>query len=131
DDLVSLDALNRAFAHYVEQTYHTRPHSSLEGLSPLERFLKDQERLRLLSQEQVERAFLHEQERRVAGDATLSLQGVRFEAPGRFIGQRVRVLFRPNDLRQAWIEQSDGSLCAVVPVRPVDNAGLPRNQRQS
>ena len=129
DDLVSLDALNRRFAEYIEGVYHNRPHASLDGQSPMARFLADQEHLRFLPADRVEQAFLHEVERRVAKDATMSVDRAIFEAPQAFVGQKVRLLFRSGDLSQAWIRQSDGALIAVMPVRPVDNARIPRRKR--
>jgi putative transposase len=130
DDLVSLEALNQRLAHYLEQTYNNRPHSALDGKTPMERFLSDQEMIHFASKERVERAFLHEEERRVSNDATLSLRRVIFEVPQVSIGQRVRVLFRPEDLSQAWLVQEDGSHLPIAPVRLADNARIPRRRRQ-
>lgn len=129
DDLVSLDALNRRFAEYVEQVYNSRPHGSLEGKSPMERFLADQEHLRFLPEQRVGQAFLHEVERRVAKDATVSLLGAVFELPQVFVGQKVRLLFHAGGLEQAWVLRPDGSTVPVRQVRPVDNARIPRSKR--
>ncbi|MCL6560911.1 MAG: DDE-type integrase/transposase/recombinase, partial [Firmicutes bacterium] len=60
-EVCSLEDLNARFLAYVEGTYNLRPHASLEGLSPLERYLKDKDRLRFVtSSESLERVFLHE-----------------------------------------------------------------------
>ncbi len=126
--LASLAALNQRLAAYIEGVYHQRPHSSLEGASPMERFLADADRLRSLSPERLERAFLRENERRVAKDATVSLDGVAFEVPQPFVGQRVFLLHRSGDLSRAWLRQADGSLCEILPVRPVDNSRIPRRR---
>jgi putative transposase len=129
DDLASLEALNQRLAHYLEHVYNNRPHSALDGRAPMERFLSDQEMIRVASKERVERAFLHEEERRVANDATISLKCSVFEVPQVCIGQRVRVLFRPEDLSQAWLLQEDGTHLPIAPVRPLDNAHIPRRRR--
>lgn len=130
DDLLSLEALNQRLAYYLEHVYNNRPHSALDGQTPMERFLSDQETIRIASKERIERAFLHEEERRVANDATISLRRTIFEVPQLCIGQRVRILYRPEDLSQAWLLQEDGSRLPIAPVRPLDNAHIPRQRRQ-
>lgn len=122
DDLVSMEALNQRFADYLEHTYHNRPHSSLGGQTPMQRFLADQELLRFVSRERVDRAFLHEEERRVGKDATISVARVVFEVPQVYVGRRVHVLFRPDDLSTVWLREDNGSLLPVTPVRLTDNA---------
>ena len=47
DDLASLEALNQRLAHYLKHVYNNRPHSALDGQAPMERFLSDQEMVRV------------------------------------------------------------------------------------
>lgn len=129
DDLVSMEALNQRFTDYLEHTYHNRPHSSLNGQTPMQRFLADQELLRFISPERVERAFLHEEERRVGKDATISLARIIFEVPQIYVGRRVHVLFRPEDLSVAWLREDNGALLPIKPVCLTDNAVIYRRRQ--
>lgn len=130
EELASEETLSKALATYVEGTYNHRPHRSLDGKSPMERFLADEEHIRLLSDDRLEQAFLHETHRRVGKDATLSLDNVVFEAPQHFIDQRVRLRYSPYDPEQIWIENDDGQLIPIRPVRAADNAFIPRRRRE-
>lgn len=129
DDLVSMDALNQRFADYIENIYNNRTHSSLNGQTPIQRFLADQDLLRFASTEQVEHAFLHEVERRVNNDATISIDCIAFEVPQIYIGQRIPVLFRSEDLSIAWIRENDGTLLPIKPVSLTDNAMIYRRRK--
>lgn len=130
EDLASENALSRALHAYVEGTYNIRPHRSLDGASPMQRYLADEEHLRQLSTQQLEQAFLHETYRRVGKDSTLSLEGTVFEVPPRFVDQRVHLRYSPHQPEQAWIEDEDGQLFAIHPVRPTDNAFIPRRRQE-
>lgn len=128
-EIHSLDELNRLLESYIEGEYHRRPHSSLGGLSPMERYLKDKERIRVIDPEECERAFLHEVRRTVSKDATILLDRKLFEVPQIFVGRRVRVLYRSGESSEAFVDPGDGSdLVRVLPLRPEDNSRIPRSQ---
>ena len=126
----SLEELNARFLEYAESVYNHRPHSSLEGLSPMERYFKDQERLKFVeSTEQLERVFLHEAARKVKKDATISVLNRVFEVPQPFIGQSIKVRFDPEDLSKVFVQTGEPPvLTPVYPVRPVDNSRVVRQQ---
>lgn len=127
-EIHSLEELNTRFLAYAESVYNQKPHSSLDGLSPMERYLKDQERLSFVkSAEQLEKVFLHEAVRKVKKDATISILNRVFEVPQPLIGQSIKVRFDPEDLLKAFVQTGEG-LTPVYPVRPVDNSKIIRKQ---
>jgi len=129
-EIHSLDDLNRKFSTYAESTYNVRPHSSLNGLSPLDRYLQDKERLRFItSPEKLSQVFLYETVRRVKKDATIALLNQVYEVPQGLIGQSVTVRYDPEDLTKTLVK-TEGGLVAVYPVRPVDNSRIIRKQNQ-
>ena len=67
-DYHSLEALNGSLHAYV-QKYNQTVHSSLQGKSPQDRFFSEPEQIRRLSQEEIEKDFLLEVERRVSADS--------------------------------------------------------------
>lgn len=114
---------------YVEGTYHRRPHSSLSGQSPMDRFLQDQELLRFLDHARLGRAFLHELKRRVSKDATISLGHVVYEVPQIYCGQQVDLLFSPHEATHVYLKPPhQDQLLRIEPVRAVDNSRIPRKQ---
>lgn len=131
-EICSLEDLNARFLAYVEGTYNLRPHAALEGLSPLERYLKDKDRLRFVtSPESLERVFLHEVIRKVKKDATIALSNRVYEVPQALIGQSVKVRFDPEDPSKAFVQAGEPpSFVAVYPVRAVDNSKIIRRQNQ-
>lgn len=132
EEIHSLDDLNAKFFHYVDTVYNLRTHSSLQGLSPLERYLKDQERFKFVSSlEWLEDIFLREAVRKVNKDATISLLKQVYEVPQALIGHSVTVRYDPEDLSKVYLKEGDSTvLTTVYPVKPLDNARIIRRQNE-
>jgi putative transposase len=120
---LTLDFLNRATQAWVEVEYNRTDHSETSE-PPLDRFTKgpsvsrpspDVDRLRCAFRLQTTRS-----QRR--SDGTVSLEGVRFEIPGRFrnLG-RLTIQYARWDLRSVHlVDERDGTLLA--PIYPLDRA---------
>jgi transposase InsO family protein len=93
-DLSSLEALNRQFTHWVEEPYNAQVHSVL-GMTPLDRFALDRNRVRFLPPNEAnDELFFVEEDRHVRADNTFSFQAVRFEAPRHLPERTVQVRFQ-------------------------------------
>ena len=80
-DLSSLEALNRQFAHWVENDYNAVPHDAI-GMKPIDRFGIDLSRVRFLPpSEHNDELFFAEAVRKVKKDNTFSFLGRRYETP--------------------------------------------------
>ena len=80
-DLSSSESLNRQFTLWVEEQYNAQLHSVL-GMSPLDRFALDRNRIHFLPPNEAnDELFFFEEDRHVRADNTFSFQAVRFEAP--------------------------------------------------
>jgi len=130
--LNSLAELNTRFQNYAESCYNLKPHSSLNGLSPMERYLKDKSCFRFVSsKELLEQIFLHEITRRVNNDATIVLFKKVYEVPQHLIGQLVTVRFDPDDLTKVFLKTGEPPvLVPVYPVQMIDNSKIVRKQNQ-
>ncbi|MCL1921571.1 MAG: DDE-type integrase/transposase/recombinase [Kiritimatiellaeota bacterium] len=96
-DLSSLDALNRAFTHWVEEHYNAQPHSIL-GMSPLERFALDRNRIRFLQPNETnDELFFVEEERHVRADNTFFFRASRYEAPRHLPERKIQIRHRRGD----------------------------------
>ena len=105
-----LEQLNRQLWHWIENVYHRRAHTALQGKTPLERFA----RVRLRALPQNWQALFYERiSRRVRLDATVSLEGQLWEVPVHLRGRAIELRRDPFDPAriEVWCQ---GSLCGVA-----------------
>ncbi len=124
---LTLERLNAATQAWVELEYHRAVHREL-GCSPLERYLAGPEVGRPSpSSEELRRAFRAEVDRtQRRSDGTLSLEGRRFEVPGRYRHlTRLRVRYARWDLGAVDLVDPHTQ---VHPLRPLP-AGQGRQRR--
>ena len=89
----SLVELNDMFIRWVEDTYHTREHSTL-GMKPIDRFGLDLHLTRLLQHSEFNAELFHlETTRKVRIDNTFSFQTVQYEAPRDLRGKSVTLRY--------------------------------------
>ena len=127
-DLSSLEALNRQFAHWVEEQYNAQIHSVL-GMSPLDRFALDRNRVRFLPPyEANDELFFVEEERHVRADNTFSFQAVRFEAPRHLPERTIQVRFeRKAPTRRVIAYYKGERMGEARPLDPIANDRPPRH----
>ena len=86
----SLHDVNAALLAFLDADYHVRPHASLMGEAPIKRFHAGLKALpRPRSARELATALEVTMTRRVAGDATFSIDGKLFEVQGRHLAGRV------------------------------------------
>jgi putative transposase len=96
-DLASLEALNRQFTQWVEESYNAQVHSVL-GMAPLDRFALDRSRVRFLPPNEAnDELFFVEEDRQVRTDNTFSFKSLRFEAPRHLPDRTIQVRFQRRD----------------------------------
>jgi len=125
--VTDLDHFNRLLFAWIEGEYHQRPHRGIDKEAPLDRWMRLSEGIRQLPGDlDVEQLFLEEATRRVGKDGTLSLKGKAFEAGPRFIGQKVKVLFDPFDLRKLLLIDHEDRREIIYPVNLAGNRYVSR-----
>lgn len=128
---LSLDFLNRASQAWVELEYNRATHSEI-GTSPLKRLLDETSVARPCPENNaLKLAFCLEETRsQRISDGTLSIGGVRFEAPARVRHvPRLRVRYQSWDLSVAYlVDPRDGSL--IDAIYPQDKARNARGFRR-
>jgi putative transposase len=118
-------ALELRLRHYTDEVYAHRPHESLGGDSPWQRFTGDPKRLRFPEDKRaLARQFEIWLERRVSTDHVVSVNGVAYEVPRGHAGRKV-------DLRRRLIDGGIGLLHEgeVIELHPVDLASNARARR--
>lgn len=91
-DFHTLEELRGSLPAYVG-SYNQRPHSSLKGISPQERFFQEPELTSRLPDEQIESSFLLEIERRVSADSVIVTDQAEYEVDYRFAKQRITLRY--------------------------------------
>lgn len=125
-DFHSLDELRGNLLAYV-QRYNQSPHSSLNGFSPQDRFFSEPERIRRLSDEDIQKHFLLEIERRVSIDCVISIDQVAYEVDYRFAKQRIRLRYSP-DMTSIFIVEHDGTFTPIRLLNKHENAFIKREK---
>lgn len=125
-DFHSLDELRGNLLAYV-QRYNQTPHSSLKGSSPQDRFFFEPERIRRLSDEDIQKHFLLEIERRVSIDSVITIDQVEYEVDCRFAKQRVRLRYSP-DMTAIFIVEPDGTFTPIRLLNKHENAFVKREK---
>ena len=98
-NLTTLTELNESLWAWLECVYHQHEHSETKQ-TPLARYTAGLERVRHADPETVRRAFLWREKRKVRKDATLSLQGNRYQVEPQWAGRTLELRFDPFDLSQ-------------------------------
>lgn len=128
---LTLEFLNRATQAWVELEYNRATHSEI-GTSPLQRLLDETSVARPCPEtNRLKLAFCLEETRsQRRSDGTLSIGGVRFEAPARVRHiPRLRIRYRSWDLSVAYlVDPKDGSL--IDTMYPQDKAANAKGLRR-
>ena len=98
-DITTLSALNESLWAWLECLYHQRVHTETQQ-TPLARYSAGLDQVRPVDPETLRRAFLWREKRKVKRDATLSLQGNRYQVDPRWAGRTLELRFGPFDLSQ-------------------------------
>lgn len=99
-ELKNIDDLNQRFFRWLDEDYQRKPHSSLNGLSPLDIFMSQVSRVRIISDPTtVKEKFLLRINRTVAHDATFTINNILFETDQRFASSRIEVRYDPEWLK--------------------------------
>lgn len=123
-------ALELRLGHYAHEIYNQRPHESLGGDSPAQRFQTDPRPLRFpQSDAELRRKFEIHLNRRVSADHVVSVDGVLYEMPRGYAGQRVVLRERLLDGTRAFLHQ--GRLIDLHPLDLAANAHARRAGRHS
>ncbi len=125
-DFHSLEELRGNLFAYVTN-YNQAVHSSLHGKSPQDRFFSEPERIRRLSEQDIENSFLLEIERRVSADSVIVIDQVEYEVDCRFAKQRIKLRYSPS-LEDIFVVEADGALTPIRLLNKHENAYIKREK---
>jgi transposase InsO family protein len=128
-DYKSIDKLKESLMEYVNR-YNQTVHSSLNGLSPQDRFFKESHLIKRLSDEQIETSFLLEYERRVSKDNVVMIDKVEYEVDYRYSGQRVTLRYSPDLSKIYVVDKNTDELTPIKLLNKKENALIKRKKVQ-
>ena len=91
---LTLDALNRRLAGWVEGEYHHAAHRGIGGETPVDRWARLSAHVKMPGAD-VGACFLFDSKRKVARDRTVTLDGVAFEVDAALVGQVIVLRYDP------------------------------------
>ena len=126
-DFPSLDTLRLSLVTYIK-SYNQREHSSLNDMSPIDRFFSESVIIKRLSDEQIEKSFLLEIERRVSADSVVIIDETDYEVHYRYSKQRITLRYSP-DLREVFIiDKHSGEMVPIRLLNKHENAKIKREK---
>ena len=125
-DFHSLDELRGNLLAYVN-SYNQAPHSSLKGKSPQERFFSEPECFHRLPEDELDKNFLLEIERRVSADSVIVIDQAEYEVDCRFAKQHIKLRYSP-DLKNIFIVEADRTLTPIRLLNKTENAFAKREK---
>lgn len=125
-DFHSLDELRGNLLAYVHK-YNQTVHSSLNGMTPQDRFFSEPNHIRRLSDDEIEKYFLLEIDRRVSSDSVITIDQVEYEVDFRFAKQRIKLRYSP-DFNDIFIVEADNTLTPIRLLNKTENAFVKREK---
>ena len=124
-DNLTLDDINRLFTEWVREKYHNKIHSST-GMTPIDRFARHIE-LTQTAPIDLEDYFRKEVRRRVTKDRTVSIDSRIYEAPTKFIGEQLQLLYHEDRPDQVEIIYKGTAHGFLVPLDLNENFKVKRD----
>jgi transposase InsO family protein len=125
----TLTDLNQVFSLWLSHQYNRSKHSSLDGATPLETFLKKGEnRIRRLGAHiDPAELFCKKESRLVAKDATFRVNNILYEAEEQLIGKKINVLYDKDDpLKKVKVYDGAVFIHCAKPIDYIANAHAKR-----
>lgn len=124
----TLEELNERFVEWLDLKYHRKEHGSLKA-TPLDTYMAQIDRIKHISDPTtLDFIFWHKLDRKVKRDGTISIKGVLFQVPLRYVGNKIDVRFDNYPPKDVFIFENDVSVCKIDIVSLNDNARVRRSQ---
>ena len=127
NDFSNLDELRTSLILYVN-SYNQHIHSSLNGLSPQDRFFKEAHMIKRLTDEQIETSFLLEYERRVSADNVVMIDETEYEVDNKYSKQRITLRYSPDLSKIYVVDKNTSELTEINLLNKHENSVIKREK---
>ena len=107
--------------------YNNTIHSSLNKQSPLTRFFDSGEEIKRLSEDEIEKSFLLEIERKASIDCVIQIDNIEFEVPAKYSKKSIKIRYS-SDYKTCYVVNSDSSLEKIELLDKIANSKIKRKQ---
>ncbi len=122
----SIEEYQTSLNNYINH-YNNTIHSSLNGLTPLQRKDKDNDKIIYLKEEELNDKFLLELERKASFDSIVLINEIEFEVPSKFAARKVKLRYS-DDFSKVYV--LDGSKkIEIKKVNKIENSMTKRKGR--
>ena len=123
NDYHCLKELRQSLNQYVQQ-YNSTPHSSLAGKTPIDRFFEESNTIVRIPQQQADKMFLLEIERKVSADNVIVIDQLEYEVDYKYAGMKVLLRYSP-DFREVYVvDRESNSLEKINILKKTDNSKI-------
>jgi len=126
-DFSSLEELRLSLMAYVN-SYNKTVHSSLNGMTPQDRFFSESVLMKRISDEEIHKGFLLEYERRVSSDHVIVIDETEYEVPYRYARQRIKLRYSPDFETVYVVDAVTGELEPIKLLNKHENAHIKREK---
>ena len=121
----SVDVLNQRFRDWLDNEYHRRFHHDIHE-APLDRYISNinDTSIRHVNQNELDICFYHTFSRKVKNDSTVSIDGILFEVPAKYIGSFIELRRPAGEKLDLWIYEQDKAVMKIHPVDVIANSSF-------
>jgi transposase InsO family protein len=123
----SLAELSSSLLTFVNR-YNKTIHSSLNGITPEDRFFSEGNLIKRLSDESIETSFLLEYERRVSVDNVIVLNETEYEVPYIYAKQKIILRYSADFESVYVVNKENGALTPIKLLNKHDNSHIKREK---
>lgn len=129
-----IDDLNKRLFKWLDEDYLKKPHSSLNGLTPLDYFMSQVDRIKTCGDpKELAEKFLLRKRRKVNHDGTFTIDNILYETKTNFAGMNMEIRYEPSWLEipfmPVFIYADDKKVGEALQVNFHDNAHIKRKGR--
>lgn len=123
----SLEELKVSLMTYINN-YNNKIHSSLNGLSPIDRFYNESSLIKRLTENKLQTDFLFELERRVSIDNVVIINDVEYEVHYRYSKQKIKIRFSQDMKTVYLVDRITGELSELRLLNKHENSKITREK---
>lgn len=128
NDYSDLGAFNKDLKNFIHK-YNTRPHSSLgDNISPNDRFYQESKLIVEMSEEQIEKSFLLEIERKVSADGVVNIDCKEYEVDYSYQNQKILLRYSPDMSKVYVVDRADNSMKEIKLLDKKANGSVKREK---
>lgn len=127
NEFSSLQELSASLMAFVNK-YNKTIHSSLNGKTPEDRFFEESSLIKRLSEENIEKSFLLEYERRVSADNVIVIDGTEYEVPYIYAKQKITLRYSADFSCVYVVDKTTGELSPIKLLNKHENSHIKREK---